>query len=163
MNAESMTALYIDELKDLHNAEIQLVKALPKVAEACGNPKLAEAFRDHLEQTKNHAARLERILEGLGEEAKGETCEAMRGLVREGEEILKADGEDDVRDAGIIVAAQKIEHYEIAGYGSVCAFAKHLNRMDDLRVLRTTLEEEKQADKHLNELAESTINVRAAH
>jgi len=162
MNAETLKELYVSELQDLYNAETQLVKALPKMAEGSGSPKLATAFRAHLDQTKGHVARLERILESLGEKPGGHTCKAMKGLVAEGDEILKAKGEDDVRDAGIIVAAQKVEHYEIAGYGSVCAFAKQLGRTEDLKLLKATLAEEKHADEALTELAESTINAEAA-
>ncbi len=153
---DTMTDLYVHELKDLYNAETQLIKALPKMAEHAACVELADAFTAHLEETREHAARLETILKGVGERATGETCEAMKGLIAEGDEALNAEtDDDDVRDAAIIVAAQKVEHYEIAGYGSACAFARRLGRTEDLKLLEETLAEEKEADKLLTELSES--------
>lgn len=163
MKADSLIELYISQLRDLYSAETQLLKSLPETAEAAGSAKLALALLAHHEQTKGHVARLDMIFDRLGEKPTGGTCKAMQGLVREAGDITSAKGQEEVRDAGIIVAAQKIEHYEIAGYGSVCAFAKHLDRLDDIELLRATLSEEKEADALLSELAESSINVEAAH
>src|SRR5437763_2911388 len=117
MELDTLKELYVNELRDLYNAEGQLIKALPKMAKAASSDELREAFEKHLEQTEAHVQRLEQVFEEIGEKAKGKTCQAMKGLIEEGSEILKADGEDSVIDAGIIVAAQKVEHYEIAGYG----------------------------------------------
>src|SRR6266545_1930105 len=150
-----------DELRDLYNAENQLVKALPKMAKAASSEELKDAFEKHLEQTKGHVERLEQVFEGLGEKPKGKTCRAMKGLIEEGSEILKEDGEDSVIDAGIIVAAQKVEHYEIAGYGSVRTFAHLLGQNKAAELLQTTLDEESETNELLNRLAESTVNPEA--
>jgi ferritin-like metal-binding protein YciE len=123
MKLDTLQKLYTSELRDLYNAENQLLKALPKMAKAASSEELKDAFEKHLEQTKSHVERLERVFEELDEKPKGKTCRAMKGLVEEGSEILQQDGEESVLDAGIIVAAQKVEHYEIAGYGSVRTFA----------------------------------------
>lgn len=153
---DTVTDLYVHELKDLHNAETQLITALPRMAERAACVELADAFLAHLEETREHATRLESILKAEGETTTGETCEAMQGLIAEGDEALNAETDDDeIRDAAIIVAAQKVEHYEIAGYGSACALARRLGRTDDLRLLEETLAEEKEADKLLTELSES--------
>ena len=162
MNASSMLDLYTDEIQDLYNAEKQLTKALPKMAKAVTSSALQDAIRSHLAETEEHVTRLETILRGLNQKPGGEKCEAMQGLITEGDEIAKAKGEDSVRDAGIILAAQKVEHYEIAGYGTLCTFAKLLGRQDDLRLLKQTLAEEKAADSTLTRLAETEINVEAA-
>jgi len=161
MNAESMMELYVSELQDLFSAEEQLIKALPKMAEKAASPELADAFRAHLAETREHSARLREILSRLDRKTGGEQCEAMEGLIKEGTEALKAKGSDEVRDAGIIVAAQKVEHYEIAGYGSMCSFAKLLGRTEDAALLQMTLDEEHAANKKLNDLAESEINAAA--
>src|SRR4029453_12713663 len=123
MKLKTLKKLYTDELRDLYNAETQLLKALPKMAKAASSDDLKDAFEKHLEQTKGHVERLEQVVEALGEKPKGKTCRGMKGLIEEGSEILKEDGEESIIDAGIIVAAQKVEHYEIAGYGSVRTFA----------------------------------------
>jgi ferritin-like metal-binding protein YciE len=161
MKLESMSDLYIAELQDTYNAERQLLKALPKLAKAAQTSELKQTIQEHLEVTQNHVTRLEKILTDLNERPGGEVCEAMQGLVAEGEELIEADGEDAVRDAGLIVAAQKVEHYEIAAYGSLRQFAHLLNRENDVGLLEATLEEEKQADKKLTELAEQVVNKRA--
>jgi ferritin-like metal-binding protein YciE len=161
MKLESMTDLYVAELQDVYNAERQLVKALPKMARAAQASELKSAIQEHLEQTQTHLTRLEKILGDLNERPGGEVCGAMQGLVSEGEEVMKADGEDAVRDAGLIVAAQKVEHYEIAAYGSLRNFAHLLNREDDVSLLEQTLEEEKSADRRLTELADQVVNRRA--
>ena len=128
MRLDTLEKLYISELRDLYSAENQLLKALPKMAKGASSPELKDAFEKHLEQTKGHVQRLERLFDQLDESPKGKTCQAMKGLIKEGSEILKEDGEDSVLDAGLIVAAQKVEHYEIASYGSVCTFANLLGK-----------------------------------
>lgn len=161
MKLDSMSSLYISELRDMYSAEKQLIAALPKMAKAAGTPDLAEAFQNHLMETKEHLERLNSIFESLGEKPGRDKCEAMAGLVEEGKEVIDAKGEDDIRDAALIVAAQKVEHYEIAGYGSLCVFSKLLGRRQDAKLLGQTLEEEKNADLLLTSLAESHINAEA--
>jgi ferritin-like metal-binding protein YciE len=161
MKLDTLQKLYTDELRDLYNAESQLVKALPKMAKAASSDDLKDAFEKHLEQTKGHVERLEQVFEELGEKPKGKTCRAMKGLIEEGSEILKEDGEDSVIDAGIIVAAQKVEHYEIAGYGSVRTFAHLLGQNKAAELLQTTLDEEAETNQLLNRLAESIVNPEA--
>jgi len=161
MKLDTLQKLYTDELRDLYNAENQLVKALPKMAKAASSGDLKDAFEKHLEQTKGHVERLEQVFEELGEKPKGKTCRAMKGLIEEGSEILKEDGEDSVIDAGIIVAAQKVEHYEIAGYGSVRTFAHLLGQNKAAELLQTTLDEEAETNQLLNRLAESIVNPEA--
>ena len=156
-----MKTLYIDELRDLYNAENQLVKALPKMAKAASSGELQDAFEKHLEQTKSHVDRLEEVFEEIGEKPKGKTCKAMKGLIDEGSEILKEDGEESVIDAGIIVAAQKVEHYEIASYGSVRTFAQLLGKDRSADLLQRTLDEESEANEVLNKLAEDIVNPEA--
>jgi ferritin-like metal-binding protein YciE len=161
MNLDTLKELYVNELRDLYNAEGQLVKALPKMAKAASSDELKEAFEKHLEQTRGHIERLEEVFEKVGEKAKGKTCQAMKGLIEEGSEVLKADGEDSVLDAAIIVAAQKVEHYEIAGYGSVRTFAQLLGQDQSAELLQQTLDEESEANELLNNLAEDIVNPEA--
>jgi len=161
MKLDTLQKLYTDELRDLYNAENQLLKALPKMAKAASSEDLKEAFEKHLEQTKGHVERLEQVFEDLDEKPKGKTCRAMKGLIEEGSEILEQDGEESVRDAGIIVAAQKVEHYEIAGYGSARTFAHLLGQNKAAELLQTTLDEESETDEILNKLAESVVNPEA--
>jgi ferritin-like metal-binding protein YciE len=161
MNLETLKELYVNELRDLYNAENQLVKALPKMAKAASSDELKEAVEKHLEQTKGHVQRLEEVFEELGEKTKGKTCQAMKGLIEEGSEVLKANGEDSVIDAAIIVAAQKVEHYEIAGYGSVRTFAQLLGQNQSAELLQQTLDEESEANELLNKLAEDIVNPEA--
>ena len=161
MKLETLKPLYIDELRDLYNAENQLVKALPKMAKAASSEELQDAFEKHLEQTKSHVDRLEEVFEEIGEKPKGKTCKAMKGLIDEGSEILKEDGEESVIDAGIIVAAQKVEHYEIASYGSVRTFAQLLGKDRSADLLQRTLDEESEANEVLNKLAEDIVNPEA--
>jgi ferritin-like metal-binding protein YciE len=161
MKLNTLQKLYTDELRDLYNAENQLLKALPKMAKAASSEDLKEAFEKHLEQTKGHVERLEQVFEELGEKPKGKTCRAMKGLIEEGSEILGEDGEESVLDAGIIVAAQKVEHYEIAGYGSVRTFAHLLGKDKSAELLQTTLDEESETNEILNKLAESVVNPEA--
>jgi len=161
MNLDTLEQLYINELRDLYSAENQLLKALPKMAKGASSPELKDAFEKHLEQTTGHVERLEQIFEQLDENPKGKTCHGMKGLIEEGSEILKEDGEDSVLDAGIIVAAQKVEHYEIASYGSVRTFANLLNQEEAARLLQSTLDEESETNEILNRLAESIVNPEA--
>jgi len=161
MQKDSLRELYIDELRDLYSAETQLVKALPKMAKGAANDQLRSAFEEHLRQTSEHVSRLEQIFEQLGEKTSGKKCLGMEGLVKEGAETLKEEYGDDVKDAAIIGAAQRVEHYEMAGYGTVRAFAELLGENEHVSLLEQTLEEEKQADQKLTDLAEE-INQQAA-
>jgi len=160
MELQSLQDLYIHELKDLFSAENQLIKALPKMARAATSPKLMDGFRKHLEQTKEHAARLEQILDSHDETTRGPKCKGMEGLLKEGAEMIKEDAEDDVRDASLISAAQRVEHYEIAGYGTARTYAKLLGDNKGAKLLQQTLDEEGATDKKLTQLAER-INVAA--
>jgi ferritin-like metal-binding protein YciE len=161
MKMESLKDLYLEQLRDLYDAETQLVEALPKMAEAAANPELRKGFNDHLQQTREHVTRLERIFSALGEKPKGQTCQAMKGLVKEGEEMIKAKGDPEVIDAGLIAAAQRVEHYEIAAYGTVRTYAESLGAEEAVRLLETTLKEEKETDFKLTHLAKSHINAGA--
>ena len=158
MKLDSLQKLYIEELRDLYSAEKQLLKALPKMAKAASAPELRDAFQNHLEETKNQVTRLETIFEALGKPARGKTCKAMEGLVEEGAELMKEDAEPAILDAGLIAAAQRVEHYEMAGYGTVRTYARLLNETEAERLLQETLDEEGQTDKILTELAETLIN-----
>ena len=162
MSMDSLKDLYIDELKDLYNAENQLLKALPRMAKKASAPELKRAFQDHLVQTEGHVNRLEKIFKGLGEKPTGKTCKAMKGLVEEGKEIIEEDGDDSVLDAALISAAQRVEHYEIAGYGVVRTFASLLGENTAVDLLQRTLNEEGETDKKLTALAETVINVEAS-
>jgi ferritin-like metal-binding protein YciE len=161
MKLDTLKKLYVEELRDVYSAEQQLLKALPKMAKGASSDELKQAFEDHLEQTKGHVERLEEIFETLDEKPTGKTCKAMKGLIEEGSEILKEDGEDSVLDAGIIAAAQKVEHYEMATYGTLRTWADLLNEDEAASLLQETLDEEAQADKTLNELATEVINPEA--
>lgn len=154
MQKDSLRELYLDELRDLYNAETQLVKALPKMAKAASNDQLREAFEDHLRQTSEHVSRLEQIFDQLDEKPSGKKCLGMEGLVKEGSETMGEDYTEAVMDAAIIGAAQRVEHYEMAGYGTVRALAEVLGENDHISLLEQTLEEEKQADEKLTELAQ---------
>lgn len=158
---DSLRELYIDELRDLYNAETQLVKALPKMAKGATNDQLRQAFEEHLRQTSEHVSRLEQIFEQLEEKATGKKCLGMEGLVKEGSETMKEEFEDATMDAAIIGAAQRVEHYEIAGYGTVRDFAQLLGEDEHVSLLEQTLEEEKEADRKLTELAQE-VNQQAA-
>jgi ferritin-like metal-binding protein YciE len=158
---ETLEKLYINELRDLYSAESQLLKALPKMAKGASSAELKEAFENHLAETETHVERLEQIFKDLEENPKGKTCHGMKGLIEECSEILEEEGEESVLDAGIIVAAQKVEHYEMAGYGSVRAFAQLLGQEEAAQLLQTTLDEESKANELLNQLAETTVNAEA--
>lgn len=153
MAEQGLKKLFIDELKDLYNAENQLVKALPKMAKASESPELKAGFEEHLEQTKGHVGRLENIFSKLGETPKGKRCKAMEGLVEEGAEAIE-EYEGAVRDAALIGGAQRVEHYEIAGYGTVIAMAKQLGESRHAQMLEETLKEEKETDAKLTSLSE---------
>jgi ferritin-like metal-binding protein YciE len=156
---KNLSEVLVAELRDLYSAETQLIKALPKMAEAATDPKLKKGFLEHLEQTKGHAQRLEQAAELLGTTADGETCKAMKGLVAEGAEKMRLP-EGSARDSSLIVAAQKVEHYEISGYSSVRNFALLLGHDDVAKLFKATLEEESATDKKLAALA-ATINPQA--
>jgi ferritin-like metal-binding protein YciE len=160
MKFASLKDLYLQQLKDLHSAESQLIKALPKMAKAARNPDLKNAFIEHLEQTKGHLERLKQVAEKLGKRLAGHPCAAMKGLIEEGSEWIGEDAEAEVMDAGIIAAAQRVEHYEMAGYRTVQTFAKLLEEKEAAELFTLTLNEEKAADKKLTLLAKS-INVKA--
>ena len=156
----SLKELLVEELKDLLNAENQLIKALPKMAKAATNEELKQGFLDHLEETKGQVERLEKAFELLEKPAKGKTCHAMKGLVEEGSEAIEMEGPDVLRDAQLIGAAQRVEHYEIAAYGTARAFAETLGEDEIVELLQETLDEEGETDKKLTALAE-TINAEA--
>jgi ferritin-like metal-binding protein YciE len=157
----NLNDLLVNQLQDLYDAEQRLTDALPKMAKAASSPQLKAAFNEHLTQTQNHVRRLEQIFGQMGCEAEGEKCEAMAGLVKEGSQIINAKGDDMTRDAGLIAAAQKVEHYEIASYGTVRAFANTLGLGDVARTLQQTLDEEGETDQKLTQLALSTVNMGA--
>jgi ferritin-like metal-binding protein YciE len=161
MKLESLKDLYLEQLKDLYSAETQLVEALPKLAGRATSPDLKKGFQDHLLQTQEHVRRLEQIFQDLGDSPKGHTCEGMKGLIKEGEEMIKMKGDDKVIDAGLIAAAQRVEHYEIAGYGTVRTYAEMLGKSQHASLLERTLQEEEMADEKLTRLAESHINAEA--
>ena len=160
MQKGSLRQLYVDELKDLYSAETQLTKALPKMAKASSNSQLRQAFEEHLRQTSEHVSRLEQIFEMLEEKPTGKKCLGMDGLIKEGAENMQEDYEDAIMDAAIIGAAQRVEHYEIAAYGTARAFAKLLGEEEHVSLLEETLEEEKETDQKLTQLAEE-INPQA--
>jgi ferritin-like metal-binding protein YciE len=161
MAKHTLEELYVHQLKDLHSAEKQLIKALPKVAEHANSPQLKTAIQNHLEETKKHMSRLEQILDTLGVSPGRTVCKGMKGLIEEGDEIIGNGWDEDTLDAGIISAAQRIEHYEISGYGTARAFAERLGKRDAIALLDATLNEEKAADRKLSEIAESSVNARA--
>jgi ferritin-like metal-binding protein YciE len=161
MESNTFRELYINELQDLYDAENQLIEALPKMAEASSSAELRAGFEAHLQQTRGHAMRLEQILAALGEDAKGTKCKAMKGLVAEGGEMIDSDFEGSVKDAGLIGAAQRVEHYEIAAYGTARTFAEILGDQAGVRMLEETLEEEKETNEKLTELSE-TVNAEAS-
>lgn len=160
MPEQGFKDLYIDELKDLYSAENQLVKALPKMAKAASSDELKQGFEEHLEQTRGHVERLEEIFRSLGENPKGKKCVGMEGLVKEGSEVMEEDFGEAVMDAALIGAAQRVEHYEIAAYGTASEFAKVLGESEHVSLLEETLQEEKETDEKLTKLAEE-INPQA--
>jgi ferritin-like metal-binding protein YciE len=159
---DDLETLLFMQLRDLLSAEEQLIDALPKMAEAASSPALKKAFQTHLEETRVQQTRLEEIFELLGQDPTSEECEAMAGLIAEGDEIIGMEGDPDVKDAALIAAAQRVEHYEMAGYGCAAAFASKLGKRKIAALLRTTLKEEANADKKLTDVAEKGINAEAA-
>lgn len=157
----TMEDLFLDEIRDLYDAERQLTKALPEMARAASSDELRDAFEEHLEQTENHVRRLERIFEALGEKATGKKCAAMTGLIKEGNEMVGSSEETVVRDAGLIAAAQKVEHYEMSGYSSARMHADILGNDKAVGLLDETLFEEQEADERLNDLAHALIDQEA--
>lgn len=162
MKLETLRDLLIEQLSDIYDAEARITKALPKMAKAASSPDLKAAFEKHLTETEGQVARLDQVFELLGEKAKKKACKAMQGLIAEGEETIKEDAEPEVKDAALIAAAQRVEHYEMAAYGTVSAYAKQLKEKDVLKLLKETMAEEVATDEALSELAESTINVETA-
>ncbi len=160
MKFKSLHDLYIEELRDLYHAEKQILKALPKVIENTKSSELSTALSNHLEETKGHVTRLEQVFQLHNLEAKAETCEGMKGILSEGEDILGHDENLDVRDAGIVAGCQKVEHYEIASYGTVRTWAEQMGHKQSARLLQQTLDEEKRADQKLTEIAQR-LNVEA--
>ncbi|UOQ55322.1 MULTISPECIES: YciE/YciF ferroxidase family protein [Hymenobacter] len=158
---KSLDDLFQEQLRDLYSAETQLTKALPDMAKEARDPRLQQAFDQHLIETKNQVARLEQIGRGLGLELSGHTCKAMQGLVAEGKETIAEDATDEVKDAALIAAAQRVEHYEIAGYGTAAHYALRLGHTESAELLRQTLQEEQATDTLLNNLAKNYINAKA--
>ncbi|HKQ61934.1 MAG TPA: ferritin-like domain-containing protein [Candidatus Polarisedimenticolaceae bacterium] len=163
MQMESLNELFEHELRDIYSAEKQILKALPKMAKAARTEKLREAFNEHLDVTKQQVERLDQFFANLELKSKNQTCKGMAGLLEEGNDLMKEDLDEKLVDAALIGAAQRVEHYEIAAYGTVCAFAKLLDDQESAELLHTSLEEEADADRKLSELAESVVNVRAAN
>lgn len=161
MKIDSLLKLWVHELKDLYSAENQLVKALPKIIEAASNAELKTALSEHLEETKGHIKRLETIFKKDGSSPGGHHCKGMEGLLKEGDDVIKDATDPEVRDAGIISACQRVEHYEIAGYGTAAAYAELLDQTDAAALLQQTLDEEGSADTKLSRLARTQINLDA--
>ena len=161
MELQTLKDLYIHELKDLYSAENQIIKALPKMANASSNKELVTGFHEHLEQTKGHAQRLEQILSSHNQTTRGPKCKGMEGIVAEGAEMIEEEANVEVKDAGLIAAAQRVEHYEMAGYGTACTYAELLGDSEGAKLLGLTLQEEEETDKKLTNLAKSAINMAA--
>ena len=160
MAVDTIEKLFIEELKDLHSAEKQITKTLPKLIEAATTVDLKKAFEHHLKETEGHVARLDRAFELLGTRPKEKTCDGMKGILSEGAEMLRETKEGDIRDVALISAAQRVEHYEMAAYGTVRSYAEQLNQAQIAKLLQETLEEEKAADKKLTEISQK-VNSRA--
>jgi ferritin-like metal-binding protein YciE len=162
MSLDSLEKLFIDELRDIYNAEKQLTRALPRMAKAAESPALQQAFTSHLKETEGQIQRLERVFKELGQAVRGKKCKGMEGLIEEGKEKLEEDGEPQVLDAALIASAQKVEHYEIAAYGCLRTYAELLGYSEAAQLLQQNLKEEEAADEKLNKLAEGGINESAA-
>lgn len=162
MKMETLKDLLIEELQDIYDAEHQIIEALPKMKQAAKSNQLQQAFDQHLAQTREHVSRLEQVFQHLGVPARRKPCKAMQGIIREGEDMIRQNAAPDVKDAGLIAAAQRVEHYEIAAYGTAMAYARQLGQDQIISTLSQTLNEEKQTDEKLSQLAESTINIRAS-
>ncbi|GEO06631.1 hypothetical protein AAE02nite_42950 [Adhaeribacter aerolatus] len=161
MELKTLNDLLVHQLKDLYGAEQQLLKAMPKMQAKITAKELQEAFTKHMEETQNQVKRLERVFQSLGIKPEAEKCKAMEGLLKEAEEFLTYDADKAVMDAGIIASAQRVEHYEIAGYGTACTYAKFLGHTEALNLLQETLSEEKKTDEKLSYIAETSINIKA--
>lgn len=161
MALNNLQDLYVEQLKDLYSAETQILKALPQMAEKASHPELKSGFQQHEQQTRQQVERLERIFQDLDEKPQGHHCKGMEGLLKEGQEMMSEKAGPDVMDAGLIAAAQRVEHYEIAGYGTVRTYADMLGREEDARMLQQTLDEEGQTDHKLTALADQVINMDA--
>jgi len=161
MELTTLKELYVNELKDLYSAEQQILKALPKMIDGATEPKLKSSFESHLKQTEGQVERLQKIFDELGEKPTGKLCKGMQGVLAEGAEALEEDATDEVRDASLISAAQRVEHYEIAGYGCARTYAEELGESKQVKLLQETLDEEADTDKKLTKLAVSVINVKA--
>jgi ferritin-like metal-binding protein YciE len=158
MKTKTLQDVFVDEIKDLYSAENQLVHALPKMAKAANSPDLRQAFESHLEETRNHVQRIEQIVSELNISAKGKKCKGMEGLIEEGQEVMQEDFEESAKDAALIGAAQRVEHYEMAGYGSARTHAETLGYSNAANLLQQTLDEEKEADQKLTKIAETQVN-----
>ena len=163
MKVQNLHDLLVHELKDLYAAEKQLTRALPKMAKAASSVELKDAFTKHLAETEEHVSRLEELFESLGVSTRGAKCPGMEGLIKEGSEIMKEDMDEAVMDAALIAAAQRVEHYEMAGYGCARAFAEQLGESDVSSILQQTLDEESNANETLTDIAESHVNPAAMH
>lgn len=162
MKIQTMQELFLEQIRDLYSAETQILKALPKMVEAATNEQLRSGFQEHLAQTENHVSRLETIFSGLNEKSGGEKCKGMEGLLKEGDEMISHTDGGAVRDAGLIASAQRVEHYEMAGYGSAREFARQLGNMNAVTLLEETLDEEKETDERLTEIAMAMVNDEAS-
>lgn len=162
MKYETLKDLFLDELRDIYDAENEIVKALPKMAGAASSPELRNAFTHHLDQTKRHVTRVEQIFEGLGEKPKAKKCDGVRGIIDEGEDLMGQKGDASVLDAGLIAAAQRVEHYEMAVYGSLRNWASRIGNSQAVPLLEETLNEEKEADHTLTQIADQSVNRQAA-
>ncbi|MGH9377683.1 MAG: ferritin-like domain-containing protein [Terriglobia bacterium] len=162
MKYETLKDLYLDELRDIYDAENEIVKALPKMADAAASPQLRAAFEHHLQETKQHVTRLEQVFQGMGEKPKAKKCDGVRGILQEGEDLIGEKGDRAVRDAGLIAGAQRVEHYEMAVYGSLRTWAGQLANSRAVELLSETLNEEKEADHKLTEIAAGSVNKQAA-
>jgi ferritin-like metal-binding protein YciE len=162
MSLDSLEKLFIEELKDIYNAEKQLTRALPRMAKAAESQELSQAFTNHLRETEGQIQRLDRVFKEVGQAVRGKKCKGMEGLIEEGKEMMEEDGEPEVKDAALIASAQKVEHYKIAAYGCLRAYAELLGYSEAAQLLQQNLQEEEAADKKLNQLAEGGINEQAA-
>ncbi len=161
MELRTLQDLYVEQLRDLYDAENQLIEALPKMAKAATLQDLQKAFNEHLNETRQHVSRLEQVFDHIGVSPKGEKCEAMKGLIKEGEQLMHKQAGEPVKDAGLIASAQRVEHYEIAGYGTVRTWARRLGRDDEASLLEQILKEESMADEKLTKIAENVVNAEA--
>ncbi len=161
MKLQSLNDLLVHQLQDLYGAEQQLLKAMPTLLSAAKSPQLKQALETHMTETQNQVQRLEQVFQSMGIQAEAIKCKAMEGLLKEAEVMLSEDADPEVLDAGIIASAQRVEHYEIAGYGTACTYAKYLGHNDALNLLKETLSEEKKTDELLTVIAESSVNIKA--